>query len=269
MTADWKQCLYDFEQQIIVGRMETIRTLVNKFGFDGYRWRKRQQFEMTQQVLNTFKSDLYQKVSRYDMFRELRVDFDENLISDVIATLLQPKKSPFRKELLVGLLEHNKKVEIADIIKETDLGKIFCRREVSGMRSRIDIRIETRNEDQANAIIDLELKGKNPNAGETYCDGNPQTVREYKDLEDCKNRHVRSYNGMTCSIAALYITPYGTPPASKNFVRVSYDNVREIVEISIQKALKELEEKAWDSESRDSESQLAVVKAFFNSKWLF
>lgn len=262
MTADCKQCLYDFEQQIIVGRMETIRTLVKNFDLDGYRRRAAQQFAMTQQVLNTFiKADLYLKVSRYDIFRELRVDFDENLISDVIASLLQPKKSPFHKELLVGLLEHNKKVEIADIIKKTDLGKIFCRREVSGIRSRIDIRIETRNENQANAIIDLELKGKNPNAGETYCDGNPQTVREYKDLEDRQKCHRRSYNDKPCLIAAFYITPYGTPPASKNFVRVSYDDVREIVEISIQKALEE--------KDRDSESQLAVVKAFFNSKWLF
>jgi hypothetical protein len=151
-------------------------------------------------------------------------------------------------------------VEIADIIKKTELGKIACRREVSGTRSRIDIRIETRNEDQTNAIIDLELKGKNPNAGETYGDGNHQTVREYEDLEDRQKRHVRSYNDMTCLIAALYITPFGTPPASKNFVRVSYDDIREIVEISIQKAIEK---------DKDSASQLAVVKAFFNSKWLF
>ena len=262
MTADWKQCLSDFEQQIIAGRMETLHALVEHFDLEGYCKRKALQCKMTRSVINTFKADLYPKVSRYDIFRELRVDFDENLISNVIASLLQPKKSPLGKELLAGLLEHNKKVnvEIADIIKKTELDKIICHREVSGIRSRIDIRIKTQNENMANAIIDIELKGKNPNAGETYCDGIPQTIREYGDLEERQKCHVSSYNGMECLIAAFYITPDGAPPASKNFVEVSYDDIREIVEISIQKVLEK---------DKDVVSTLAVVKAFFNSKWLF
>jgi len=258
MNAQWKQCCSDFEHQIFAVRMKTIHALIKNFDFEGYRKKKALQFEMTQKILETFKAYLYPKVSRYDIFRELRVDFDENLISDVISSLLQPKKSPFRQELLICLLEHNKKFEIADIIKKTQLEKIICHREVSGLRSRIDIRIETHNEDKANAIIDLELKGKNPNADETYADGIPQTKREYKDLEACQKDHISRYNGMPCRIAAFYITPEGTQPTSRYFVEVSYDDIRELVEIATQKVLE-----------RDSVSQVAVVKAFFNSKWLF
>ena len=261
MIANWKQCISDFEQQFIAGRIATIRGLVDNFPLKEYCDRKDRQLKMTEIVIKTFEADLYAKVSRYDIFRELRVDFDENLISDVIASLLQPKKSPFGIELLVALLEHSKNVKIADIIKNTELGKIVCHREVRGIRSRIDIRIETHNEDKANAIIDFELKGKNPNADETCGDGTSQTEREYEDLEDRQKCHVSKYNGMRCIIAAFYITPGGTPPTSKNFVEVSYDDIREIVENSIQKAL--------EKKDRDTESQLAVVKAFFNSKWLF
>lgn len=258
MNAQWKQCCSDFEHQIFAVRMKTIRALIKNFNLEEYQEKKALQFKMTKKILETFKADLYPKVRRYDIFRELRVDFDENLISDVIASLLQPKKSPFCKELLICLLEHNKKLDIADIIKETQVGKIICHREVSGLRSRIDIRIETHNEDKANAIIDLELKGKNPNADETYGDGIPQTEREYEDLEKRQKDHRSRYNDMACSIAAFYITPNGTQPTSRYFVEVSYDDIRELVEIATQKVLE-----------RDSVSQMAVVKAFFNSKWLF
>ncbi len=65
---------------------------------------------------------------------------------------------------------------------------------------------------------------------------------------------------MSCGIAAFYITPNGTQSVCKNFHEVSFDYIRNLVEIAMQKVLKT---------DKDALTRSALVNAFFHSKWLF
>lgn len=240
-------------------KMTLMVDVVNKFDLNKYYKRSVKQFELAQDVVNKFKHKLFHEVTKFDIFKELRVDFNENSISDVINSLLTPKKSPFGKELIINILIQYEKADIAVILENTSLDKIFCQREVSGDDSRIDIRMSTHNEDCANAIIDFELKGKNPYACETTINGENQTVREYRALENQQQNYISNYHNR-CEIAAFYITPNGTSPKSNKFIGVSYDDIRVVINNLIDKIVKEDPKSAY---------QFSVIKAFFNSKWLF
>ena len=264
MTKNCKMSCKDYDDLIDPNQMLAIRELVKKFPLDRYKEKTVKNLRLTRNVINEFKKDLYKKVTRYDIFRELKVEFNENLISDVIASLFNPKKSPFGKDLILNMLKfyHHKKknVEIYNIIKNTNIENISCHREVTGESSRIDIRITTHNELQPNAIIDIELKGKNRYAGETFINGIYQTVREYDDLLKEKIANSERYCGNTCDISAFYITPHGESPNCKDFERVSYDDLREIVD----RAIENVQDK-----SHQTLSQLLVIRSLFNSSWVF
>ncbi len=240
-----------------------VRDIVNKFELyylEKYNNKRTNQFKMAQSVVNLFNENLYEQVTRYDIFRELKVDFDENLISDVMASLLNPKKSPMGKGIVINILKHFNKTDVAKIIENTEPDKISCRREVSGDGSRIDIRMTTHNEDYPNAIIDFELKGKNPYACETYINGKPQTVREYDELLKQCDVNSGYYNKNKCEVVAFYITPSGKKPECKSFIEVSYDDIRFIVTNLVANNVVKNPDTLWS---------MSVIKAFFNSKWLF
>jgi len=259
MAVDWEKTVLDFEQLTSSQRLSLIRDLVNRFDLDSYRKHQSKQYKLTQDIVEEFKKDLFDKVVRYDIFKELKVNFDENLVSDVIASIYNPMKYPIAKELIIGLLIQFNNQNIAEIITNTEKKYIVCKREVSGDLSRIDIRIFTKNIDQANAIIDIEMKGKNPVACETFSHGDYQTVREYSDLVEHQKKLVDKYQ-TPCSIAAFYVTPYGTIPKSNNFIAVSFDDMRNSINTVINSNI---------GLAADYTQELFIVKSFFKSSWLF
>ena len=74
MAVDWEKTVLDFEQLTSSQRLSLIRDLVNRFDLDSYRKHQSKQYKLTQDIVEEFKKDLFDKVVRYDIFKELKVN---------------------------------------------------------------------------------------------------------------------------------------------------------------------------------------------------
>jgi hypothetical protein len=215
-------------------------------------------------LLKKFKSTgIYKKTISYDLFRILKVNVLENDISNVLASVIDPSKSPFGEDILMKLLENTKLKDpekingIYDIIKNIPENKFVCRREYAGESSRIDIRIFTRNSDiEKNVVIDFEMKTEG--GSETKKDGKFQTEREYEALlKFAKNKNIPSKN-----ILAFFVTPYGSDPMSKKFIPLAMDKLRDII-LSVLKDREKTESSDFD------ECATGAICHFFRSGYIF
>ncbi|MCD6367088.1 MAG: hypothetical protein J7L46_06075 [Bacteroidales bacterium] len=65
------------------------------------------QFNKARDLLESFKSTgIYEKAISYDLFRILKVNVLENDISDVVASIIDPSKSPFGKDILMKIVKN-------------------------------------------------------------------------------------------------------------------------------------------------------------------
>lgn len=229
---------------------------------------EQRQFDKARLLLEKFKSTgIYKKAISYDLFRILKVNVLENDISNVVASVIDPSKSPFGKDILIKLLENTiskdpeniKEIykKIYKIIKNTPENRFVCKREYAGESSRIDIRIFTRNFDiENNAVIDFEMKTEG--GSETKVDGEFQTKREYNALVDfAESKTIPAKN-----ILAFFVTPYGSYPTSKEFVPLAMNKLRKII-LTILKDSKKTEFNNFD------ECSIGAICHFFRSGYIF
>ena len=225
---------------------------------------EQRQFDKARLLLENFKSTgIYKKAISYDLFRILKVNVLENDISDVVASVIDPSKSLFGKDILIKLLENtiSKDPEningIYKIIKNTPENRFVCKREYAGESSRIDIRIFTKNFDiENNAVIDFEMKTEG--GSETTKNEDPQTKREYEDLV----KFADSKNIPDKNILAFFVTPYGSYPMSEKFISLAIDKLRDII-LSVLKDRKKTELNNFD------EYSIGAICHFFRSGYIF
>jgi len=225
---------------------------------------EKNQFNKAVDLLKSFKSTgIYEKAISYDLFRILKVNVLENDISDVVASIIDPSKSPFGKDILtkiakLAILKDPKNINgIYKIIKDTPENRFVCKREYAGESSRIDIRIFTRNSDiEKNVVIDFEMKTEG--GSETEKDGEFQTEREYDDLlKFAKSKKIPAEN-----ILAFFVTPYGSNPMSKDFIPLAMDELRDII-LNILMDKKETELNNFDG------CAIGAICHFFTSGYIF
>ena len=212
--------------------------------------------------MKSFKSrGIYKKAISYDLFRILKVNVLENDISDVVASIIDPSKSPFGKDILMKIVKHAilkdpKNINgIYKIIKDTPENRFVCKREYAGESSRIDIRIFTRNSDsKKNVVIDFEMKTEG--GSETEKDGKFQTEREYEDLKNFAGK-IPSEN-----ILAFFVTPYGSNPMSKDFIPLAMNKLQGII-LNVLMDRKETELNNFD------ECATGAICHFFRSGYIF
>jgi len=225
---------------------------------------KQRQFNEAGLLLAKFKrTGIYKKAISYDLFRILKVNVLENDISDVIASVIDPSKSSFGKDILMELLENTKikdqeKINrIYEIIEDTPGNRFVCKREYAGESSRIDIRIFTRNSDsKKNVVIDFEMKTEG--GSETKKDEKFQTEREYEALL----KFTESKNMLSKNILAFFVTPYGSYPMSKNFIPLAMDKLRDII-------LSVLKDRGKTESSDFDECAIGAICHFFKSGYIF
>ncbi len=239
---------------------ETIKILIENYKdsglFEKSFQRKEERFSLTRGLVEAYKKKpFFLKAVQYDLFRELRLKLGEDAISDITADMLNPKKSPFGKSIIVRLLKETGKEKIALIVERKKEEDISVRREQSGDNSRIDIRISTRDFSDENVIIDIELKVKS-GSETSHKTGRPQTVREWEDLQGfAETMGVSKKN-----IAAYFVTPYGTKSKSGKFINLSRDKLNQII----------WEELGSIAESTKIDSNgIGALRHFFGSSWLF
>jgi len=219
------------------------------------------QFKKAVDLLKSFKSTgIYKKAISYDLFRILKVNVLENDISDVVASIIDPSKSPFGKDILMKIVKNTiskdpKNIKgIYKIIKDTPENRFVCKREYAGESSRIDIRIFTKNSDIDNIVIDFEMKTEG--GSETKKDGKSQTEREYEDLKNFAGK-IPSKN-----ILAFFVTPYGSYPRYKKFIPLAMDKLRDII-LNILMDKKETELNNFDG------CAIGAICHFFRSGYIF
>lgn len=227
---------------------------------------EQRQFDKASCLLKKFKSTgIYKKAISYDLFRILKVNVFENDISNVVASVIDPSKSSFGKDILMELLENTilkdpKNINIKriyKIIKNTPKKRFVCKREYAGESSRIDIRIFTRNSDvEKNVVIDFEMKTEG--GLETKKEGKFQTEREYEALENfAKSKTIPPENTLAC-----FVTPYGSYPMAKKFIPLAMDKLRDII-LSVLKDREKTESSDFD------ECAIGAICHFFRSGYIF
>lgn len=224
---------------------------------------EKKQFNKAVDLLKSFKSTgIYEKAISYDLFRILKVNVLENDISDVVASIIDPSKSPFGKDILMKIVKNTiskdpKNINgIYKIIKDTPENRFVCKREYAGESSRIDIRIFTRNSDiEKNVVIDFEMKTEG--GSETKKDEKFQTEREYEALEDFADEKIPPGN-----ILAFFVTPYGSNPMSEKFIPLAMDELRYII-MNILMDKKETELNNFDG------CAIGAICHFFRSGYIF
>lgn len=219
---------------------------------------EKRQFNKARDLLKSFKStDIYKKAISYDLFRILKVNVLENDISDVVASIIDPSKSPFGKDILMKIVKNTISKDpqningIYKIIENTPENRFVCKREYAGESSRIDIRIFTKNSDIDNVVIDFEMKTEG--GSETEKDGKFQTEREYEDL--------KSFAGKI-PILAFFVTPYGSNPMSKDFIPLAMNKLQGII-LNVLMDRKETELNNFD------ECATGAISHFFRSGYIF
>ncbi len=238
---------------------ETVKMLVESYKLsDLYKKainREKERFTLVKNIVEDYSvSSLFQQAVRYDLFKQLRLKLDENTLSNITADMLNPKKSPFGKFILVQLLKKTEQNKIAQIIESTDEKLIRVKREQAGDNSRIDIRVYTSNSSGENAIVDFELKvghgSETINKEYKY-----QTDREWKDLLDFSKK-----SGIG-NIVAYFITPNGIQAKNSNFISVARYDLNQII--------CEVLNNQTDKTDKIDIDGICALRHFFKSGWIF
>lgn len=242
-------------------RHETVKMLVESYKLsDLYEKainREKERFTLVKNIVEDYSvSSLFQQAVRYDLFKQLRLKLDENALSNITADMLNPKKSPFGKFILVQLLKKTEQNKIAQIIESTDENLIRVRREQAGDNSRIDIRVYTRNFSGENAIVDFELKvGHRSETININKEDKYQTDREWKDLLNFSEK-----SGIG-NIVAYFITPDGVQAKNSNFISVARYELNQII--------CELLNNPTDKADKIDIDGICALRHFFKSNYVF
>ena len=250
----------------IYNEWNSVQLLIKNFDLQKYHQKKKEQTESVQRLIEDFRnSKLYHKTTQYDLFRVLNFKPSENNISDVIASIINPKKSPWGKDILIALLNEGKKnhklevnfENVIQLVKKTPNKRFFIKREWRGDLSRIDIRVTTRNPyPEENIVIDLEMK--TGNGSETFSNEMYQTEREWKDLQKFREKLKIPYK----NIIAFYISPLEFKPKCKYFIPISGYQLNEYI-LNIMKNTPTTDIYAFEEES------IWAIRHFFTSNWVF
>ena len=205
-------------------------------------------------VLNYQKTNIYKKLIKYDLFSELKIKVSEDVLSNIIADIINPIKSPFGKNILLRLLRETDKDELIKIFKKVDNANIIVKREQHGENSRIDIRIYT-NLPQDNIVIDIEMK-VGCGSETTHKSGKLQTERELVDLYTFADQKGIPRN----NVVAYFITPNAKIANCRNFTSLSLYDLNEVI-------LEEL--KIYNESELICSDGISACRHFFSSRWIF
>lgn len=244
----------------VFSRYETVVKLIESYKVSNLYERtlikQKNRFKLLKRIVKDYsQSPMFEQAGRFDLFRQLRLKLKENEISNITAYILNPKKSPFGKSVLVQLLRKTEKYKIAEIIEMTDENRIEVRREQAGDNSRIDIRVYTKNLSGENAVVDFELKVGQ--GSETVRDGKYQTDREWEDLQVFSEKS----GIMSQNTVAYFITPHGTKAKNVNFTAISRYDLNEII--------CEMMSRQDRKTNRIDIDGIGALRHFFKSGWLF
>jgi len=223
--------------------------------YKSYKMKRKNRLGTIKSLVENYQTtNIYIKSQKYDLFSEMKIKLSEEELSNITADILNPKKSPFGKSILLRLLRETKKKKLAQIFTHINEENILVKREQRGDNSRIDIRIYTDLPD-GNIVIDIEMK-VGSGSETSHKSEKPQTVREWNDLITFANlKKVPSQN-----IVAYFITPHGTKAKSDDFIHLSRYKLNEII-------LEELDPtKKSNMIDRDG---VSACRHFFSSRWLF
>lgn len=200
-------------------KLRQAQLFLNKFRNTGiiesFQEDRERKFEQARNVLTLFKE---QRLSNFDIFRKAGFQADENMLSDAIAALLDPREShylgiwPLQK--LLDKIETKAPASAAGVIK--------TRLEQNQPYIRV-----FREKREEKTIPDLEICGndflifienKIRGGQETYRGNQWQTDRQWAILQRKSEIH-------GTSILAIFLTPEGKPARNPNFVSLSVNEI--------------------------------------------
>jgi hypothetical protein len=191
-----------------------------------YEDEEKKKFHNVISLIDDFsETSLFHDYYKFDLFKTLRLHFNENQLSDVIASTF---RLPFGKDILLLLLDKHKHVRseiqnVFEIIQHIDLSDIYIIREDAGDDSRIDIRVYSKTVSYERFVIDFELKVSN--GSETIKNGEWQTDREWQDLNTfSRNNHIAEE-----SMVAFFISNDGSPAKNSNFTPISRKILNQLI----------------------------------------
>lgn len=156
----------------------------------------------------------------FDIFRAAGFVATENGLSDAVASLVNPKGAhclgiwPLR--MLLGKLRHRAPARVRAISRRLNrsTGDIQVLRELHEETTIPDIEVVS---GEFLIFIEHKLRG----GEETYVNDEPQTIRQWKALENKCKRH-----GIPIErCLAIFLTPEGKQPAANEFVSLSVEEL--------------------------------------------
>jgi len=173
-----------------------LRALLDQFSAAAERWRLDQQ----------------NKAEAFNLFEVLNLTGDELRHSMLLAWLLDHRLTAFGTHAQ-GNLGFRLFLEELDLPVEYAQQPYFVFREVSGDRSRIDIRVQARGA----FILDIENKIWS-------AEGEDQTNSEWKDLQKAA-KELSAPN-----VHAFFLTPYGTKAKNPHFTPIKWKQMADVLE---------------------------------------
>ena len=249
-----KSTLLKFESHF--KRKKQLYEALHLFDISRYKYRKEYRLQLAKNLISAPNTAPFlASISKIDLFATMKIKPNENQISDVIASLLNPKTSIWGQEILLKLIDkygHNK--QLHKLLKDTPRKNFYVRREWSGEYSRIDIRILTKNRcPEKNIIIDFEMKIGS--GEETISNGIFQTQREWNDLEKIANlKKIPKTN-----VIAFFVSPFGTTPRSNKFISIRYSSLNNLIKKTMLNC---------NSSSSSLEQKYAYIN-FISSRYIF
>ena len=133
---------------------------------------------------------LFAKLTCYDMFRTFFrcINLNEDAVTDVIASLLDPSRSPWGKKILLSLLQGDKelkKSKVFSIISRSEDNRFISHLRPRDDESAIDLEIQAEYRDRKAAVA---FEFKRTWGSETINNGGHQTSREWEAL--CRNMRI-------------------------------------------------------------------------------
>lgn len=255
-----KNLVEDYQRSFpLVSKQEQMIKLVTKYLksnlFQTTQYKNKNRLITIKTLVEKYKNtNICIKSQKYDLFSEIKIKLTENELSNIIADILNPTKSPFGKSILLRLLQGTNNDHLVRKFNNINNDNIIVKREQSGDNSRIDIRIYT-NLPADNIIIDIEMK-VGSGRETTHKNGRSQTVREWDDLiAFAKSKNIPNQN-----IAAYFITPNGKIAQCPNFNSLSLFQLNEII-------LKEL--RTSKTSPLIDKDGVSACRHFFSSRWIF
>ena len=217
-------------------RLTTVIDFVEKYKktnlFKNYHVNTRKRIASIEQLVkDVTKTKFFTEAQKFNLFSEVKIKLTEHELNNCVATILNPRKTPFGKLILLRLLQETNRHNQAKMLNKVGHNNIIVKREQGGDYSRIDIRIYTILS-KNNIIVDIEMK-VGSGCETTHDSRKSQTEREWSDLEEfAKSKCIPLEN-----ISAYFITPYGTKAKCNKFINITTKHLKKI----IQKELKTCE----------------------------